>query len=59
MKYSNKRLFDFLLNANFNELPEKFLEFKKENKWQNYTPIQFKEKIFELTKSFRFENLKL
>ncbi len=51
MKYSNKRLFDFLLNANFNELPEKFLEFKKENKWQNYTPIQFKEKIFELTKS--------
>lgn len=51
MKNINKRLFDFLLNTNFNQLPTEFLKFKENEKWSHYTPFQLKERVFGLAKS--------
>ncbi|PZU10466.1 MAG: long-chain fatty acid--CoA ligase, partial [Chryseobacterium sp.] len=51
MKNINKRLFDFLLNTNFNQLPTEFLKFKENEKWSRYTPFQLKERVFGLAKS--------
>lgn len=52
MNNISNRLFDFILGNNSNELPNNFLGFKKNDNWNYYTPNQFKEMVFGLTKSF-------